>query len=187
MRTVVVVPPEPLVTWAEADAHLRLDGDDTQQPYVESLIAAASGYIDGPDGILRRAVGEQTLELRGCGFHHTLTLPFGPVSALTSVKYLDAAGDEQTVPAEIYYSAGDNLYLGYGQTWPSPRGDAECVRIRYVAGWAAEDTPAPLKAAVLLLVGHWYANREAVAVGDATAPLPLAVDALLAPYRFLRV
>lgn len=187
MRTVVVVPPEPVVSWAEADAHLRLSGDGSQRIYVESLIAAATAHIDGPNGILRRAVGEQTLELRGCGFHHTLTLPFGPVSALTSVKYLDAAGVEQTVAPEVYYSAGDYLYLGHGQAWPSPRGDAECVRIRYVAGWTVAEIPPSLKAAVLLLVGHWYANREAVVVGDSTATLPMAVDALLAPYRYMRV
>ncbi|GFM73601.1 hypothetical protein PSCICL_45930 [Pseudomonas cichorii] len=35
-----------------------------------------------------------------------------------------------------------------------------------------------VKQAVLLLVGHWYANREAVAVGGLTA-VPLAVDRLL--------
>jgi len=33
--------------------------------------------------------------------------------------------------------------------------------------------------AILLLVGHWYANREAVVVGVAPAEVPLAVDRLL--------
>jgi uncharacterized phage protein (predicted DNA packaging) len=33
--------------------------------------------------------------------------------------------------------------------------------------------------AVLLLVGHWYANREAVVIGTITAEVPLAVDRLL--------
>ncbi|WP_442109163.1 head-tail connector protein [Pseudomonas sp. NUPR-001] len=33
--------------------------------------------------------------------------------------------------------------------------------------------------AVLLLVGHWYANREAVAVGTIATAMPLAVERLL--------
>lgn len=33
--------------------------------------------------------------------------------------------------------------------------------------------------AILLLVGHWYANREAVALGTIATAVPLAVDRLL--------
>ena len=186
MRTVVVVPPEPIVTWAEADAHLRLDGDDSQQSYVEGLIAAATAHIDGPNGILRRAVGEQTLELRTCGFYHTLTLPFGPVTALESVKYLDTNGDEQTVDAGVYYLAGDGIYLSAGQSWPAHRSAADSVRIRYVAGWPTDEVPAAIKHAALLLLGHWFANREAV-TATGQVELPMAVDALLSPFRFIRV
>ncbi|MFP5432845.1 MAG: head-tail connector protein [Alphaproteobacteria bacterium] len=40
-----------------------------------------------------------------------------------------------------------------------------------------------MKAAILLLVGHWYANREAVVTGTIATQLPMAVDALLAPLR----
>lgn len=37
--------------------------------------------------------------------------------------------------------------------------------------------------AVLLLVGHWYANREAVVVGATPSAVPLAVDRLLWPRK----
>ncbi|WP_434672168.1 head-tail connector protein [Pseudomonas sp. R1-15] len=33
--------------------------------------------------------------------------------------------------------------------------------------------------ALLLLVGHWYANREAVVMGGGPSAVPLAVDRLL--------
>ncbi|WP_122572396.1 head-tail connector protein [Pseudomonas viridiflava] len=33
--------------------------------------------------------------------------------------------------------------------------------------------------AVLLMVGHWYANREAVVIGTITSEVPLAVERLL--------
>lgn len=44
--------------------------------------------------------------------------------------------------------------------------------------------PAPLKQAVLLLGGHWYNQREAVA-GVQMHSVPLAYDALVRPYRRL--
>ncbi|WP_347911374.1 head-tail connector protein [Pseudomonas grandcourensis] len=33
--------------------------------------------------------------------------------------------------------------------------------------------------AILLLVGHWYANREAVVIGTISSAVPLAVERLL--------
>ena len=37
--------------------------------------------------------------------------------------------------------------------------------------------------AMLLLIGHWYAKGESVVVGIITSELPMAVEALIAPYR----
>jgi uncharacterized phage protein (predicted DNA packaging) len=42
-----------------------------------------------------------------------------------------------------------------------------------------EDFPASFKAALLLLIGHSYANREAVVIGTITAEVPMAVESLL--------
>ncbi|MDM8794975.1 head-tail connector protein, partial [Klebsiella pneumoniae] len=44
-----------------------------------------------------------------------------------------------------------------------------------------------VKAAMLLLIGHWYANRETVSVGQTVAEVPFAVEALLQPYRIYGV
>ena len=72
---------------------------------------------------------------------------------------------------------------------------------RYVQNWTRrtlyenEDSPGyaddpdsillndDVKAAMLLLIGHWYANRESVVIGETVAQVPLAVEALLQPYR----
>ena len=43
--------------------------------------------------------------------------------------------------------------------------------------------PDALKRAILLLVGHMYENREAVAVGVSTALLPMGVSEILSEYR----
>lgn len=41
--------------------------------------------------------------------------------------------------------------------------------------------------AMLLLIGHWYENREAVTVGVSTTETPMAVPMLLWPHRRLGV
>jgi uncharacterized phage protein (predicted DNA packaging) len=58
-------------------------------------------------------------------------------------------------------------------------------------GYADDPDPILLnddvKAAMLLLIGHWYANRETVSVGQTVAEVPFAVEALLQPYRIYGV
>lgn len=76
---------------------------------------------------------------------------------------------------------------------------------RYVETWTrrklfvSEDSPGyadaddsillgdDVKAAMLLLIGHWYSNREAVNIGNITTAVPFAVEALLQPYRIYGV
>jgi len=183
MRTVVVTPPAPLVTWAEADVHLNLDGDTSQQAYVETLIAAATSWIDGPGGWLGRAIGEQTLEARASSFCGPLRL-MGPVLEVTSITYVNSDGSETTLEDAVYELAGDEIVLGYGESWPALRGDREGVRVRYQAGY--ETVPPAIKAAILLMVGHLYAHREAVSDAKPET-LPLGVESLLAPYRVWRL
>ena len=39
----------------------------------------------------------------------------------------------------------------------------------------------------LLLIGHWYANAEAVVIGTITSQVPLATNALWSPYRWMNI
>jgi uncharacterized phiE125 gp8 family phage protein len=59
------------------------------------------------------------------------------------------------------------------------------VSITYVAGEAS--APEAIQQAIRLAVAHWYANREAAVVGASVQALPLAFDALIAPFRRVRV
>ena len=40
-----------------------------------------------------------------------------------------------------------------------------------------------IEMAMLLLIGHWYENRETVSVGQAATDIPFTVEALLQPYK----
>lgn len=188
MRIVVVTPPAPVVTWEEADAHLKLDGDTTQQDEVEAMIAAATAVIDGPTGWLGRAIGVQTLEARfdklypDCGVY----LPYAPVNALVSVKYLDADDVEQTADLADFDLFGSELYPRKGRwAWAGGSSRREAVRVRYEAGYAT--IPAPIRAAILLMVGDLYRFRDSVAMGGTggavEVPMTTTVSNLLWPFR----
>ncbi|BCI70005.1 hypothetical protein SPKIRA_08350 [Sphingomonas paucimobilis] len=185
MRVFVITPPEPVISWQDVDAHLKLDGDVEQAALVEGYVAAATGHIDGPDGWLGRSIGVQTLEARcdalTCG--NCIRLPFPPVIELVSVSYLDATGVEQMADLDEFEVMGRDL-VASGSEWPWIGGSTrrEAVRIRYRAGY--ETIPAPIKAAILLMVGDLYRNRETVSAGAMTqVPMSTTVENLLAPFR----
>ncbi|UAK25861.1 head-tail connector protein [Sphingomonas nostoxanthinifaciens] len=187
MRVVVVEPPQPVVAWADADAHLNLGGDTTQQAMVEGMIAAATAHIDGPEGWLGRALGEQTLEARFGAFlccGSSVRLPFPPQTALLGVKYLDAMNVEQTADLADFYLAGSDLYPSSGSwAWDGASLRAEAIRIRYTAGYTA--IPKPIRAAILMMVADLYENRDTTVPSAHAVAVPMSttVEALLSTYR----
>ncbi|MGU3495927.1 head-tail connector protein [Xanthobacteraceae bacterium A53D] len=188
--TVITPPDEPMVSLDEAKRHLRVDLDDTEDDaYIEGLIAAAQAHIDGPSGYLGRAIGIQTLEmvLDGCDWWPgaAIDIPVPPlVPDSVEISYVDPAGDTQTVASSAFVvvNAGSQASLqpAYGHQWPAARRAANAVRIRYRAGY--EVVPANVRQAALMLIGHWFANREAAAA-QSMAEVPMAVTTLLNPLR----
>ena len=184
-RVVVITPPERVVNLDQAKQHLRVDGDD-DDALIAAFIDAATGHIDGPDGWLGRAIGEQTLEAGLDGFiYDPITLPYPPVIAVTDIVYDDTAGVERTLDPAVYEIRDGVIGTAWGKSWPSTRayrGSSRSVRIRYRAGY--DTVPAPIVVAILLMVGDMYRNRETAGVGTLSAvPMSVSVDALLGPFR----
>ena len=186
MRVVVVEGPEPVVTWEEADAHLRLDGDAEQKSYVESLIASVTAHLDAPKSWLGIALGRQTLQARfSLPRDGSIILPYGPVAELVSVKYLDAAGVEQTAEnADLGWLGRELLLVGPTWLWVGGFAGGEPPRVTYQAGH--EEVPAPIKAAILMMVADLYRFRTTASDMNITAtaiPMAATAEALLQPYR----
>lgn len=184
MGVVVIEPPSEIVSIVEAQQHLT-DLPEEDEPLVKMFIAAASAWIDGPAGWLGRAIGVQVLEWQRSNWPcHGEALPFPPEIEVISVTYIDPAGVEQEWPV-----TGSVAF----DSMPDVRGLPGDVKIRYRAGYGTKDgeqppvwtnaAPAPIKVAILMLVAHWYRNREPVTVGAAVENLPFGVEALLSPYR----
>ena len=186
LAPVRTVPPasEP-VTLTEAKLHCGVDHDE-HDDLIEGLISAATEHLDGYTGILGRALVTQTWRQDFGGFGSKLRLPVAPVASVSGVTYRDGENEQQTLSTSIYTlfvdAAGPFVALQPDQDWPGAYARPDAVSVTFVAGVAADDVPRPIKQSILLMVGHWYANREAVGPGD-LKELPMAVDGLLRPYR----
>ncbi|KZC99697.1 MULTISPECIES: hypothetical protein [unclassified Thalassospira] len=172
-------PGERIVTLDQAKAQLRVpaafaDEDD----YIESLVLGAESYIDGRDGILGRALVSQTWvgTLDGA-FPSEITLPLPPLQTVSSIKYIDADGVEQTLDS-AEYQVINNVEPGlivpaFGKTWPTVRVQRQAITVEFVAGYGtAAELPEKVRQMVLFLVGHWYINRVPINVGNIVNDIP---------------
>lgn len=160
-RVVTTVAAEPVsVAEARAQCNVIGTGDDT------ILAAFISQAREFAEHYTCRSLAPQTLELALDAFpcEDYIDLDRSPVTAITSVKYTDSDGVEQTMPSTDYslslYGQSRRINLAYGIAWPSTQDIPDAVRIRYAAGYAA--IPAAAKAGLLLLIGHLFENRQAV-------------------------
>lgn len=184
-----VAPAETPVSLAEAKAHLRVEqGDD--DTLIGALIDAATERLDGWSGILGRCMVTQTwrfdfAEFSSCGY---LRLPMGKVQSL-AVSYRDEDGEAQTFSSGLYRVTADALgpvvALNDGEAWPPTATRPDAVSVTAVLGYGnAEAIPAPLKAAILLMVGDLWRFTETATVGSVTeVPMSMTVSNLIAPYR----
>ncbi len=185
---------EPL-TVAEAKLHLKVDVDaDDDDALIDTLITAAREFVES---YTHRFLLTQTWDERRDDFPNwydgAIWLPGPPLQGVTSVTYVDPGGVTQTWSASLYLvdaprgakAAKGRLEPVFAQIYPVTRRQANAVTVRFVAGYgAAAAVPASLKAAMKLLIGHWWLNREAGAIVRASADvLPFGVEALLWPYK----
>ncbi len=181
MTVRVIAPPDPVVSWEEAQRHLRCEDEDFE--YVEGLIAAATAWLDGPAGWLGRCIGLQTLELATCAFGSD-RLPFPPLVEVLGITYLGTDNVEhEMVSGDWVQLLNGSIMPPLGQSWPAVGSSSEAVRVEYQAGYAEGEVPLAIKQAILLIVGHWYRNRETVITGTIVAEMPFAAQALLSTYR----
>lgn len=159
MGLTLVTPPTAMpVTIQEAREQVGLHSTDTAyDAQINGYIASATDDLDGPDGKLGCALMPQTWAYSLDAFTDTIELPLGPVTEITSVKYYDADGVQQTVDAEFYTSdlSGTRpwVVLNGGYSWPATLDGINAVTIQFKAGRGA---PPAVKQAILLQIDHWF-------------------------------
>ncbi|MBB1493313.1 phage head-tail connector protein [Paracoccus sp. MC1854] len=175
MRLVLVVPPaaQP-ITLTEVKAQARVTHDD-EDLLLQHYIDAATAWLDGPSGILGRCLVTQTWRAELAAVTGPVQLPF-PDSTIDRAVFTDAEGGELAYDV-VLHDQPPLLRPSSGAGRPAA--------ITFTAGYGAPaEVPAAIRQAMLLLVTQWYEHRQITGTGNA---LPFAVEALLAPYRRVRL
>jgi uncharacterized phiE125 gp8 family phage protein len=151
------------VSLADLKSHLQIDhsGHDTT---LAAFLSAAVALYDGPRGTLGRALVTQTWEWSVDAWCH-----FGGVmplraASITSIKYDDVDGAEQTLATTVYAMvtgpAGTSIRLKPSQSWPAIADGYDRIRVRFVAGYGdADKVPGDIKVAILMKAAHFFTGR----------------------------
>ena len=186
---------EPL-TLTEVKSHLRVDhtADDA---LIAIYLRAAREYIDGPGGFLGRALVRQSWRLSLDGFPtDEIRIPLPPLSSVDAIRYDDTSGDEQLVNSQNFWvdkaSEPGWIVRVDGVDWPTTLDGVNTVRVDFTAGYApgtnspidyGENIPFNIKAAMLLMIGNMYENREDNVVGVISTRLSNGAEYLLRRHK----
>lgn len=164
-------PPTGPVTLAAAKTFLRIDHVD-EDDFIRDLIDVAARQIEARCGVSlitrpQRLTKPSVLTDTGHGIYLTRY----PILSIESVTQNDEA-----LPIEGNLK-GRPVFLNV-----KAKGS---VTVDFAAGFgdAPEDIPTPLRQGVLLLLAHLYEYRN----GDGPPGFPMMVDALIQPYRGIRL
>lgn len=186
MRTAPVAEP---ISVAEAKAYLRVDGS-SEDVLISSLILTSRLHIEAALG-LALITQEWRLVLDRWPAPGAVRLPLRPVQSVDEVRVFHADGASIIVDPGSYIvdTAGMPARLVSTAFWPKPGRVANGIEIDLAAGYggAAEDVPAPIRQALLLLTAHWYEHRDPIEIGSGGGAIPADVSRLLKPYRLVRL
>lgn len=186
--TLVTAPTEEAIDVAFVKTLLSIDHNDHDLRFA-ALIGAVTDYLDGPTGILGRAILQQTWLLELERWPDRLAIPVEPVSAV-AVSWFDSDDAETALSATTYEivstpESRPELIWNDSAVLPQLGPRMFPVRVEITAGAVnAEAVPKSLREAMGLLAAHWYEHRAAVS-SPAAVEMPFGISAMLARHRVL--
>lgn len=175
-----------------ADLQEWMKADDADAPMLRILEEAAVKAAERITGRYLGVTATRTETIRSQNW--PLTLQNDPIGGvITSLSQWDGS-TYAVVPSTDYYVDGTFIYSNSTYTPPTVSPWTPRFQAVYQAGytvdaldadvWAA---PSDIRMAVMLMVGHWMENREAVIVGTNALEVPLTARALLDAYTRVTV
>ena len=160
----VTAPAVSPISLAEAKAQMRVEGND-DDTIIQRLIDAAVAFVD-VQGVLGRAMITQTWGEWLAPNPSTVLLSLGPVQSVSAIKYYDIDGVLQTATLADFNVFGTpnriTITPKTSKAWPITQTRDDAIKIEYVVGYGSTSASVPqtVRHALLMLVAHWYENRE---------------------------
>jgi uncharacterized phiE125 gp8 family phage protein len=153
------------IALGEVKAQLRVEHSD-DDVMIHRLIAVAVAYTDVRGALGQAMITQKWAQWMGPNPQQKVALVLGPVQSVTAIKYYDVDGVLQTDTLTNYQTFGTDFTSTVGPkdgfSWPATQNRSDAIRIEYEIGFgnAISDVPQSIRHALMLLVGHWYDNRE---------------------------
>lgn len=192
MPAQLISPPaiEP-VTLASAKAHLRVETTDDDD-LIGALITASRVLVEVTT---RRLLITQRWRLSYDRWPSDglIELRTTPLQSVDQVAIYDAGGHATPVDPDAYQidrvSVPARLLLTVAAARLQPASAVAGIAIDVTAGYGNSGltVPQPLQLAMMMLVARWYETRDGTAIGTIPASIQQGFEALIAPYRVLRL
>jgi len=184
--TDITAPPTEPVTLASAKEFLRIDGDH-EDALITDLIKAARERVEfmaRTSLITRRRAYSSAKTCTGQFY-----INHSPVKYVHKLSIIDGADNATEIPkGEVYintHASPVSISTRKRDLFSDYTADPAAIIAEFDAGFgsSSEDVPMQLRQAVLLLLAQSYEHRDEAL----KRPVPMLVDALLMPYRAVRL
>lgn len=173
------------ISVAEFKLNAKVDGTSEDATTIPLYILAARKHFEKATD---RALITQTWEIAMERVPSRFYFPIAPIQSVTSVKYLDGAGVEQTL-ATTDYALNLDSRVPQLKVINKPSISTDEIRnfiVRFVAGYGddATDVPGDIRQAILYMATQMYENRLPVVQGRVVNEVPMTFNMLTDQHKF---
>lgn len=164
------------LTAAEVRSACSIAADETVfDGRLNELIAGATAQVED---LIGRSIGTQTWDLTfNNAFPAVISMPQGPVTAISWIKYFNTVGSEVTLSSSVYLvdlvNDPQQIVPAPDEAWPDTQTRLNAVSVRFGTGYAT--VPAPLLDVIRAIVVARFTMPESMA-------LPPGIGAALEAY-----
>lgn len=182
------------ITLEEIKDHLQIErGETDSDETLKGLRAASVEMVQNYTG--RKLMTQKWKSYYDYWPGGYIELPFTPLASAgvvsTGIVYTDSTSGSNVLGSTVWsfdrVSEPPRIVLENDQVWPTDMlHNNNPIEIEGTYGYAASsDIPRSLKHAMLLMIGHWYENREETitGVGLSVQEIPMGAKSLLEMYR----